>query len=69
MVDIYLVRINEDVLRRNLTDAGQQMTDCEIISWLQKADWQLRDDGLWLVDVLSLELLDRSEFDIVERVA
>ena len=69
MADIYLVKINDDILRRNLTNAGEQMTDSEIIAWLQEADWQLRDDGLWLVAGLSLELLDRSEFDVVERVA
>lgn len=60
------IKVDERVLQRNLLDAGQQMTREEINEWLHGEGWQLGNDGLWLVDALSLELLDPCEYRIVE---
>lgn len=61
MADAYLVQVNLPLIAKNLSKAeGREFSIMEVEDWLQENGY-VRTEGGWLVEEISLGLLDKSE--------
>lgn len=67
MADAFVVHIHLTKLHQNLANSGSEMTLEQLEQWLWDSGLRRRPDGTWLVQAISLSVLDKSEYRTLGR--
>lgn len=65
MASSFLVKIDLRRFRDNAASNGEEMTPEQVRDWLRESGFREQEDGFWLCEEMTLQLLDKSE--IIEQ--